>query len=172
VKATSDGAQGAAEYTDANGDTVTGAVLTFDALGAYKGSSPAVLTLQALGIDDPTSIATLADGANVLPAGADGSQRLTLNYQKPTQFSAAFEVTNLEQNGLTVGRLTGVGAREFAWKLRCAVIKSKSSVVKLTFDCSNADELIEPNEPDAASPAIGIPDSSEELQDEPVCDNP
>ncbi len=108
VKATSDGAQGAAEYTDANGDTVTGAVLTFDALGAYKGSSPAVLTLQALGIDDPTSIATLADGANVLPAGADGSQRLTLNYQKPTQFSAAFEVTNLEQNGLTVGRLTGV----------------------------------------------------------------
>jgi len=108
VTATTVGAQGSAQYKDAKGNTITGAVLSFDALGVFKGSSPETLTLQALGLDDPSSIAKGGDGADVVSAGADGTQRLTLNFQKPTQFSAAFEVTNLEQNGLTVGRLTGV----------------------------------------------------------------
>ncbi len=96
-----------AEYIDANGVTRSGAVLTFDAVGGYTGSSPANLTFQALGVDDP-STPVGGDGAGILDPGADGSQRFTLNFQEPTQFASSFEVTALDQNGLTVGRLTGV----------------------------------------------------------------
>ena len=46
--------------------------------------------------------------------------------------------------------------REFAWKLRCAEIKSINSVVRLTLDCSNADELMVPNVPEPASPANAV----------------
>ncbi|WP_094751649.1 flagellar hook protein FlgE [Psychromonas sp. CD1] len=102
-----DGTPQAASYVDKDGNTHTGAVLKFDSVGAYKGSSPVVLTFQSLGVDDPSSAAG-GDGAGVLSPGADGAQRFTLTYMEPTQFSSAFEVTSLEQNGLTVGRLTGV----------------------------------------------------------------
>ena len=87
-----------AEYTDANGVTHTGAVLTFDSIGGYTGSNPARLDFEALGVG----------GAGVLDPGADGSQTISLNFREPTQFASAFEVTALEQDGLTVGRLTGV----------------------------------------------------------------
>lgn len=97
-----------ASYIDSNGDTHTGIVLTFDSTGIYTGSDPLTLTFQSLGVDDPSSTADLADGAGALPSGADGTQRFSLNFQNPTQFSSSFEVTSLEQDGLTVGRLTGV----------------------------------------------------------------
>ncbi|PKF62767.1 flagellar hook protein FlgE [Psychromonas sp. psych-6C06] len=87
-----------ATYTDANGVVRTGAVLTFDSVGAYTGSSPAALDFAPLGVG----------GANVLDPGADGTQAFNLDFKEPTQFASAFEVTALEQDGLTVGRLTGV----------------------------------------------------------------
>ncbi|WP_028864671.1 flagellar hook protein FlgE [Psychromonas aquimarina] len=88
--------------------THRGAVLTFDSVGGFTSSNPATLTYQSLGLDDPSSTLTTGDGAGVLNLGADGTQRFTLNYKDPTQFASSFEVTALDQNGLTVGRLTGV----------------------------------------------------------------
>ena len=50
----------------------------------------------------------------VYDAGPDGTQRIGLNFnlqvsgEEPTQFASNFEVTSLEQNGLPVGRLTGI----------------------------------------------------------------
>ena len=38
----------------------------------------------------------------------DGTQRLDLKFDNPTQFASAFEVTALSQDGSTVGRLTNV----------------------------------------------------------------
>ena len=92
-----------------NGNPWTGAVITFDDLGVMKSTTPADLYTQALGVDDPSS-AVAGDGANVLGLGADGTQRFKLNFDavKTTQFGSKFEVTSLEQDGLTVGRLTGV----------------------------------------------------------------
>ena len=87
-----------AEYVDADGVTHTGGVLTFDAIGGYTGSNPTILSFEPLGVS----------GAAILDPGADGTQALTLNFENPTQFASAFEVTALEQDGLTVGRLTGV----------------------------------------------------------------
>ena len=102
-----DGTPQDASYVDASGNTHTGVVLTFDAVGTYTSSAPTVLSFQSLGVDDPSSPGA-GDGAGVLSPGADGTQRFSLNFQDPTQFASAFEVTALEQNGLTVGRLTGV----------------------------------------------------------------
>ncbi|MGS0730534.1 flagellar hook-basal body complex protein, partial [Shewanella sp. 0m-11] len=59
---------------------------------------PAVIKTEALGVG----------GADVLGAGADGSQTLTLNFNNPTQYASPFEVTELTQDGTTVGRLTNV----------------------------------------------------------------
>ncbi|MFT6986858.1 MAG: flagellar hook protein FlgE [Psychromonas sp.] len=90
-----DGTPKNAEYIDADGVTHSGVVLTFNNTGAY--------------ITDPPSFAfeSLGD-AGALDAGADGTQAFALNFKAPTQFASSFEVTALEQNGLTVGRLTGV----------------------------------------------------------------
>lgn len=93
-----DGTPQNAEYTDADGNTVQGVVLIFDDVGAYTGSDPETLNYEELGIN----------GANVLSAGADGTQTVDIVYDEPTQYSSSFEVTALEQDGLTVGRLTGV----------------------------------------------------------------
>ncbi|MDF0532957.1 flagellar hook protein FlgE [Shewanella sp. A32] len=76
----------------------TGAVLTFDATGAYKGSSPATITTQQLGIS----------GANVLSAAAEGSQQISIGFNQPTQYAESFSTTELTQDGITVGRLTNV----------------------------------------------------------------
>ncbi|ABV86670.1 flagellar hook protein FlgE [Shewanella pealeana] len=75
-----------------------GAAVSFNDTGAYTGSNPAVITTEALGVG----------GANVLGPGADGSQTLTLDFNNPTQYASPFEVTELNQNGTTVGRLTNV----------------------------------------------------------------
>lgn len=93
-----DGTPQVAQYTDSAGNTHTGAVLTFDSVGAFVGTSPATLAFEPLGIS----------GANVLDPGAAADQAFEIKFREPTQFASSFEVTALEQNGLTVGRLTGV----------------------------------------------------------------
>lgn len=71
---------------------------------------------------DGTSIPTgdlnsIPIGGTILSNGSDPSQAITTNFaldpvnatpNEPTQFASAFEVTSLEQNGLPVGRLTGI----------------------------------------------------------------
>jgi flagellar hook protein FlgE len=62
-------------------------------------------------------IVTEQMGAEVLKNGSDISQQIAIDFNldlleanpnEPTQFASAFEVTSLEQNGLPVGRLTGI----------------------------------------------------------------
>ena len=61
--------------------------------------------------------ATEAFGDLILANGSDASQTITVDFNlntsgadpnEPTQFAATFEVTSLEQDGLPVGRLTGI----------------------------------------------------------------
>jgi flagellar hook protein FlgE len=61
-------------------------------------NTPSDISYQALG----------TPGAGAISTGPDQAQVLSLRLDNPTQFSAGFEVTSLEQDGLTVGRLTGV----------------------------------------------------------------
>lgn len=60
---------------------------------------------------------TEALGPVILANGSDASQRIEIDFNldplnassnEPTQFASAFEVTSLEQDGLPVGRLTGI----------------------------------------------------------------
>ncbi|MCL1076608.1 flagellar hook protein FlgE [Parashewanella spongiae] len=88
---------------DATGNAVTaggwqGAVVKFNDTGTYTGSSPTAITTEPLGVG----------GAGVLGPGADGTQALTVAFNNPTQYAAPFEVTELTQDGTTVGRLTNV----------------------------------------------------------------
>jgi len=46
--------------------------------------------------------------SGVVLKGTDGTQQITLAFDDPTQYASSFEVTSLDQDGLTVGRLTGV----------------------------------------------------------------
>jgi flagellar hook protein FlgE len=78
--------------------------LFFSAGGDFKGQYPDVLTTDPL-------------GAGILTNGADPLQTVTIDFNldpagpnpnEPTQFAASFEVTALEQDGLAVGRLTGI----------------------------------------------------------------
>ena len=86
---------------------VTGARLKFSSSGDFIEQIPA-----------------LADGGIIteeftdhLPNGADTSQTIAIDFNldtlgpnanEPTQFASSFEVTSLEQDGLAVGRLTGI----------------------------------------------------------------
>ncbi|WP_394392229.1 flagellar hook protein FlgE [Shewanella woodyi] len=88
---------------DSSGSATTaggwkGSVLTYNDTGAYVGSDPAVVTTEELGVN----------GAGVLGPGADGTQTLSVKFNNPTQYASTFEVTELTQNGTTVGRLTNV----------------------------------------------------------------
>jgi flagellar hook protein FlgE len=76
-----------------------GSVLKFNDAGAYTGSDPVSLTTEALGV---------APGAGVLGPGADGTQAINIAFNNPTQYASAFEVSELTQDGTTVGRLTNV----------------------------------------------------------------
>ena len=60
---------------------------------------------------------SVALGAGILTNGSDSTQTITTNFaldalsstiDEPTQYASAFEVTSLEQDGLAVGRLTGI----------------------------------------------------------------
>ncbi len=62
-------------------------------------------------------IQTEALGAGILTNGSDDDQRISIDFNltpggatpnEPTQFASGFEVTSLEQDGLPVGRLTGI----------------------------------------------------------------
>lgn len=77
---------------------------------------------QATQNADGTSILTgdlqsVPIGATIFANGSDPTQTITTNFtldsanataNEPTQFASAFEVTSLEQDGLPVGRLTGI----------------------------------------------------------------
>jgi len=75
-----------------------GTTINFDTSGIYQPPVPTGdITLQPLG----------TPGAGALTTGADGTQAIKVVLDNPTQFSSGF-VTSIEQDGLTVGRLTGV----------------------------------------------------------------
>lgn len=77
-----------------------------------------------IGVETPDGLSTLdfklqteALGATVLSNGSDPTQQISVDFNldpnnatpnEPTQFASAFEVTSLEQDGLPVGRLTGI----------------------------------------------------------------
>lgn len=95
-------------YPAGDGDFI-GVPLDFDSQGniaSINGYTPGVdlapyIQTQELGPDTTTQ-------AGVLTNGANASQQIDINFEDPTQFASSFEVTSLEQNGATVGRLTGV----------------------------------------------------------------
>ncbi|MFT7680599.1 MAG: flagellar hook protein FlgE [Moritella dasanensis] len=68
--------------------------LTFDSSGLLQQQLPAIAETAPLGA--------------ILTNGADTTQTVKVNINNPTQFASAFEVTKLEQDGATVGRLTGI----------------------------------------------------------------
>ena len=86
---------------------LTGARLTFNTSGDFISQIP---TLANGGI-------ITRDFTNHLPYGADPTQTIQVDFNldplapnpnEPTQFASNFEVTSLEQDGLAVGRLTGI----------------------------------------------------------------
>lgn len=90
--------------TQPSGGGVTGAALYFDASGDFDGQIPETIQTDAL-------------SAAILTNGADPTQQILVDFNlditgpnanEPTQFASSFEVTSLEQDGLAVGRLTGI----------------------------------------------------------------
>lgn len=94
------------------GNDVTAAKLVFDSGGDFMGIESADGNASA-----DLKLVTEALGAGILTNGSDDTQQLTIDFNlntlsattdEPTQFASAFEVTSLEQDGLPVGRLTGI----------------------------------------------------------------
>jgi flagellar hook protein FlgE len=90
--------------TQPTGAGVTGAVLAFNASGDFIAQKPGTIQTAQL-------------GAGILSNGADATQQLIIDFNldvngpnpnEPTQFASNFEVTALKQDGLAVGRLTGI----------------------------------------------------------------
>jgi flagellar hook protein FlgE len=86
------------------GAGVTGATLKFDTSGDFISQDPAL-------------IQTVPLGSTILSNGADSTQQIVVDFNldatgpnpnEPTQFASNFEVTALSQDGLAVGRLTGI----------------------------------------------------------------
>jgi flagellar hook protein FlgE len=97
---------------ETSGNVVAGYRMQFSSGGDFNGVQNSNGTQVATG-----DVVSEALGSGILTNGSDPSQRVTTNYvldsanatiNEPTQFSSAFEVTSLEQNGLPVGRLTGI----------------------------------------------------------------
>ena len=89
---------------------VVGAKLKFNSVGDFTGIVPS-------SADGGIGITTRALGGNILSNGADPTQTISVNFNldvlgpnpnEPTQFASNFEVTSLQQDGLAVGRLTGI----------------------------------------------------------------
>jgi flagellar hook protein FlgE len=97
---------------ETSGNIVAGYRMQFSSGGDFNGVQNSDGTQVATG-----DITSEPLGPGILSNGSDPGQRVTTNYvldstsatiNEPTQFSSAFEVTSLEQNGLPVGRLTGI----------------------------------------------------------------
>ncbi|MBO9489075.1 flagellar hook protein FlgE [Endozoicomonas sp. G2_1] len=89
-------------------NNTTAARLTFNSSGDFTGQTPATIVTEPL-------------GTAILSNGADPAQTITVDFNldtggpnpnEPTQFASNFEVTSLEQDGLAVGRLTGIDIGE------------------------------------------------------------
>mgnify|MGYP000007253487 CR=1 FL=1 len=96
-----------AATTPESGTGIKGARLTYNTSGDFISQSPS----PANG-----GIRTV-DFSNHLPNGADSTQTVKIDFNldpaapnpnEPTQFASNFEVTALNQDGLAVGRLTGI----------------------------------------------------------------
>lgn len=94
---------GVATGIDING--LGGARLNFDSSGDFISQEPAA------------GFQTAQLGQSILVNGGDETQTITIDFNldasgpnsnEPTQFASSFEVTSLEQDGLPVGRLTGL----------------------------------------------------------------
>lgn len=91
---------------------IAGYRMTFSSGGDFESIQNADGTDVATG-----DIVSEALGATILSNGSDPAQTITHNFaldtvnatdNEPTQFASSFEVTSLEQDGLAVGRLTGI----------------------------------------------------------------
>ena len=96
-----------------SGGPVNSALLQFDSSGDFIDQIPAIIETAALGAADALG----NPGANAITNGSDGTQTVTIDFNlnstqqtlnEPTQYASGFEVTSLEQDGLAVGRLTGI----------------------------------------------------------------
>lgn len=97
------------------GNDVTAARLIFSAGGDFIDIRAADNVAPAAPSTDV--LRTSALGAGILTNGSDDTQQISVNFNldrlgaspdEPTQFASSFEVTSLEQDGLPVGRLTGI----------------------------------------------------------------
>ena len=116
-----DGGDAAYGTPTATPNTVLGATLEFDASGDFISQSPAEIRTLPLGVSptgtDPANPNGTTTGAGAITSGANPDQTIVIDFNldttqqtlsEPTQYSSSFEVTSLEQDGLPVGRLTGV----------------------------------------------------------------
>ncbi|APD85430.1 flagellar hook protein FlgE [Alteromonas sp. Mex14] len=88
------------------------ATLTFDSSGDFVNQVPTLIRTEPLG-----STTTSGTPQNAITNGSDPDQKIIIDFNldtaqqtinEPTQFASGFEVTSLEQDGLAVGRLTGI----------------------------------------------------------------
>lgn len=109
------------------GNPISAARLIFSSGGDFQGiqgpaaPAPGTVVTSPGTVDQVTELATFdlktISFGPILSNGADPSQTIKIDFNfdpsaatpnEPTQFASNFEVTSLEQNGLPVGRLTGV----------------------------------------------------------------
>ena len=83
--------------TEIGTEDITCAQLQFDSSGNLVKTYPEIIRTVELG----------AGGADILTNGAEGTQQILLS-NTLTQYAASFSVTQLTQNGSTVGQLTGL----------------------------------------------------------------
>ena len=109
-----DGAQGNVNTVGATslGAAIPAFRLEFSSGGDFQAMTDSAGNALVLG--DAISVPL---GAGILGNGSDPTQTITTNFVldanaavngEPTQFASTFEVTSLEQDGLAVGRLTGI----------------------------------------------------------------
>ena len=109
-----DGAQGTINTVGATslGAAIPAFRLEFSSGGDFQAMTDSAGNALVLG--DAISVPL---GAGILGNGSDPTQTITTNFVldanaavngEPTQFASTFEVTSLEQDGLAVGRLTGI----------------------------------------------------------------
>jgi len=89
------------------------ATLTFDSSGDFVNQVPTVIRTEPLG----STTTGAGTPQNAITNGSDPDQQIIIDFNldtaqqtinEPTQFASGFEVTSLEQDGLAVGRLTGI----------------------------------------------------------------